>query len=101
VGPAGLEPATYGLKVRSSTIELEALAVTTGPGFADLRHTRSEASQKRCEAPVRKQSALACGASWRLRERLPDLAARPGGGVGRRSRLTQLPNWSPVRLTRR
>ena len=25
VGPAGLEPATYGLKVRSSTIELEAL----------------------------------------------------------------------------
>lgn len=24
VGPAGLEPATYGLKVRSSTIELEA-----------------------------------------------------------------------------
>lgn len=26
VGPAGLEPATYGLKVRSSTIELEAPA---------------------------------------------------------------------------
>ena len=26
VGPAGLEPATYGLRVRSSTIELEALA---------------------------------------------------------------------------
>lgn len=26
VGPAGLEPATYGLKVRSSAIELEAHA---------------------------------------------------------------------------
>lgn len=34
VGPVGLEPTTYGLKVRSSAIELETLAVA--------RHTRTE-----------------------------------------------------------
>jgi hypothetical protein len=32
VGPAGLEPATYGLKVRSSTIELEARRNGPHPG---------------------------------------------------------------------
>jgi site-specific DNA recombinase len=36
VGPVGLEPTTYGLKVRSSAIELEARRVPNGP---DLRTT--------------------------------------------------------------
>ena len=34
VGPVGLEPTTYGLKVRSSAIELEARCATTRQGYA-------------------------------------------------------------------
>ena len=55
VGPAGLEPATYGLKVRSSTIELEARGSETTDnlgknwGRRDPSPTVSQSRATSCE----------------------------------------------------
>jgi hypothetical protein len=97
VGPAGFEPATYGLKVRSSTVELEAQGarMTVGDSSASVLLAGTLRDWGALEGP---RLTPPCGVTWRA------AAACQSAVVGfPRSRWTSHPRvraWPPRRPPR-
>ena len=92
VGPVGLEPTTYGLKVRSSAIELEARSASDRGPRMPAREPTSPGTTPAAARPGRRQPVCRAPAG------LPGYAERraPAGAEATGGRHTGIPSRSPA-----